>query len=153
MNDATAPLPLLTHVKPEWIDHYGHMNVAFYLKAFDLATDELWPALHLGPSFIAQRLGTFAAESWIAYRREVKEGDPLSATSEVLAYDSKRLLVRHHLFHAAEGWKSAECEFLFLCVDLDQRRVSAWPPEVEAAFQAALKPDAPAPRLMLKPPR
>ena len=33
-----APLEIHTErVRPEWIDHNGHMNVAFYLMAFDEA--------------------------------------------------------------------------------------------------------------------
>ena len=33
-----APLEIHTdRVRPEWIDHNGHMNVAFYLMAFDEA--------------------------------------------------------------------------------------------------------------------
>ncbi len=153
MNDTILPMPVLTRVLPEWIDLYGHMNVAFYLRAFDMATDVLWPKLHLDDDFRARDLGTFVAESWIAYRREVKEGDPLSVTSEVLAYDNKRLLVRHHLFHAVEGWKSAECEFLFLCVNLNLRKVATWPDGILDAFRMALQLDAPVGRLALKPPR
>ncbi|ONG46042.1 hypothetical protein BKE38_25770 [Pseudoroseomonas deserti] len=138
-------------VRPEWTDHYGHMNMAFYLVAFDMATDLLWPRLGLGPAFRAQGLGTFAAESWVAYQREVLEGMPLAASSEVLAHDAKRLLLRHRLFHAAEGWQSAECEFLFLCVDLEKRKVAAWPDAIQAAF-AANQGGAPAKRLSLKRP-
>ncbi|MFC4168903.1 thioesterase family protein [Teichococcus aestuarii] len=136
-------------VRPEWVDHYGHMNLAYYVVAFDLATDALWPGLGLGPAFRAQGLGTFAAENWVAYKREVTEGMPLAARSEVLAHDAKRLLLRHRLFHAAEGWESAECELLFLCVDLERRKVAEWPAAVRAAFAAA--PAGPPPqRLALR---
>lgn len=136
-------------VRREWVDHYGHMNLAYYLVAFDLTTDALWPSLHLGPAFRARGLGTFAAESWVAYRREVTEGMPLAGRSEILAHDSKRLLLRHRLFHAAEGWESAECELLFLCVDLERRKVSEWPGDVRDAFARA--PGGPPPqRLALK---
>ncbi len=30
--------PVLTRVRPEWVDHYGHMNLAYYLVVFDLAS-------------------------------------------------------------------------------------------------------------------
>jgi len=112
------------------------MNLAYYLVAFDLATDALWPSLGLGPAFRARGLGTFAAESWQAYTREVTEGAPLAFDSEVLSFDSKRLLCRHVMFHAAEGWQAAENEVLYLCVDLDARRVGTWPEEVLARFAA-----------------
>ncbi len=40
-------------------------------------------------------MGTFAAESWQAYIREVREGAPLACESAVLDFDDKRLLCRH----------------------------------------------------------
>ena len=141
--------PVLARVRPEWVDHYGHMNLAPYVAVFDLATDALWPSLLLGEPFRARGLGTFAAENWVAYSREVRLDDPLSATSEVLAHDEKRLLVRHRLFHAEAGFESARCELLFLCVDLALRRVRPWPAENRAAFAVA-RPGAPPERLALR---
>jgi acyl-CoA thioester hydrolase len=139
----------LCRVKPEWVDHYGHMNLAYYLVAFDLATDALWPSLRLGEGFRARGLGTFAVESWQGYVREVVLDAPLAAESAVLAFDAKRLLIGHRLHHAEEGWLSAENEVLFLCVDLTSRRVAAWPDDALAAFAAARAEEAPK-RLALK---
>jgi acyl-CoA thioester hydrolase len=119
------------------------MNLAYYLVAFDLATDALWPSLGLGEGFRARGLGTFAVESWQSYRREVLLDAPLAAESAVLGHDAKRLLVAHRLFHASEGWLSAENEVLFLCVDLATRRVAGWPEDVLAAFAAARSGAAP----------
>ncbi len=130
---SAAPLAL---VRPDWVDSYGHMNMAFYLAVFDMATDALWPRLGLGASFKAKGLGTFAAETWVNYVREVREGMPLACESEVLAFDGKRLLGLHRMRHAAEGWLAAENEVLYLCVDLAARRVTNWPPDVIERFAA-----------------
>jgi acyl-CoA thioester hydrolase len=113
------------------------MNLAYYLVAFDLAADALWPLLNLGDAFRARGLGTFAVESWQGYRREVLLDMPLAAESDVLDFDAKRLLIAHRLFHAEEGWLSAENEVLFLCVNLETRRVAPWPEDVLAKFAAA----------------
>ena len=126
----------LAVVRPDWVDFYGHMNMGFYLVVFDMVTDQLWPHLGLGPEFKARNLGTFAAETWVNYVREVTEGMPLAATSEVLAHDGKRLLARHDLLHATEGWVAAENEVLYLCVDMAVRRVTTWPEDVLARFAA-----------------
>ncbi|SDB68300.1 (3S)-malyl-CoA thioesterase [Belnapia rosea] len=128
---------VLAVVRPEWVDHYGHMNMAFYLAVFDMATDQLWPSLGLGPALHAQGFGTFAAETWVNYVREVREGMPLSCTNEVLAYDGKRLIALHRMHHATEGWLAAENEVLYLCMDLAVRRVGLWPPSVLERFAAA----------------
>jgi acyl-CoA thioester hydrolase len=118
---------VLTAVRPEWVDHYGHMNMGFYLVVFDMATDQLWPSLGLGPALHAEGFGTFAAETWVNYVREVREGMPLTATNEVIAFDEKRLICVHRLYHATEGWLAAENEVLYLCMDLAIRKVGLWP--------------------------
>ena len=140
--------PIAT-VRPEWVDFYGHMNMGFYLVVFDMATDQLWPHIGLGPEFKARNLGTFAAETWVSYVREVTEGMPLAAVNEVLAFDGKRLLARHELVHATEGWLAAENEVLYLCVDMAVRRVTTWPGDVQALF-AARATGRPAKRLALR---
>lgn len=143
MQDDARDTEVLCRVRPEWLDHYGHMNLAYYLVAFDLATDGLWPVLNLGASFRARGLGTFAVESWQAYVREVVLDAPLSADSAVLAFDAKRLLIRHRLYHAEEGWLSAENEVLYLCVDLATRRVAAWPDDVLSELATHRTADVP----------
>jgi acyl-CoA thioester hydrolase len=125
------------------------MNLAYYLVVFDLATDVIWPALKLGPSLRARSLGTFAVESWQAYRRELLLDMPLAAESAVLGFDARRIIIRHRLYHAEEGWLAAENELLFLCVDLTTRRAAVWPEDALACFAAARIDEAPQ-RLALK---
>ena len=141
--------PVRAVVKPEWVDQYGHMNLAWYVAVLDQATDALWPTLGLGEAFNEAGFGTFAAESWVAYRREVRLDAPLDWESAVLAADEKRLLLRHRLFHAADGFLSAEQEVLYLCVDLGARRVVPWPAPVAARLAAAATGEA-AQRLTLR---
>lgn len=151
-DNALAPAPggpPLAVVRPDWVDNNGHMNMAFYLAVFDMATDQLWPKLGLGAPFRTLGLGTFAAEAWVNYVRELHEGMPLTCTNEVLAYDGKRLLAVHRMYHATEGWLAAENEVLFLCIDLGVRRVTSWPPEVLERLEA-LCTGRPARRLALK---
>ncbi len=126
------------------------MNLAYYLVVFDLATDAVWPEWGLGPALRARGLGTFAVESWQGYRREVVLDAPLAAETGLLAFDTKRLLLRHRLYHAAEGFLSAENEVLYLCVDLATRRVAAWPEEVMARFAAVRIAEEAPQRLALK---
>lgn len=125
----------LAVVKPDWVDGYRHMNMGYYLVAFDGQTDRLWPHLRLGKALRDAGLGTFAAEAWLDYQREMTEGMPIGAESEVLGCDAKRLLVRHRMFHWEEGWTSSAHEVLYLCVDLGARRVTTWPAEVRGRME------------------
>ncbi|MDB5411780.1 MAG: uncharacterized protein JWR10_115 [Rubritepida sp.] len=139
----------LTSVRPEWVDGYKHMNMGNYLVAYDLQTDRLWPQIGLGHPLRASGLGTFAAEAWLDYQREMLEGMPIGADSMVLAFDEKRLLARHRMYHLTEGWTASEHEVLYLCVDLERRKVTNWPEAVVARFAECATGEAPR-RLALK---
>lgn len=139
----------LVPVKPEWVDGYSHLNMGYYLVAYDMQTDRLWPHLGLGTALRDAGLGTFAAEAWLDYQREMTEAMPIGAESTVLGFDEKRLLVKHRMFHFTEGWTASEHEVLYLCVDLGIRRVTPWPEAVRDIF-AGFATGEPAKRLALK---
>lgn len=123
-------------VRPEWIDVNGHMNVAYYVLAFDLAVDALFARLGLTDDYIRAGHGTtFAVENHVSWRRELTEGQRYRVTSVVLAYDEKRVHQFQRMYHAEEGWLAATAEWMNLHVDLRTRRVGPWPPAVLAALE------------------
>ena len=138
----TNPRLLALHresVRPEWIDYNDHMNVAYYVLAFDHATDAFFDYLGLDTAY-RKRTGssTFAVESHVTYQREVRAGDPLSFTTQLLAYDDKRLHFFHRMHHGEQHYLAATSEWLALHIDLEQRRVSAMPEEIEARISALM---------------
>lgn len=115
-------------VRPEWIDINGHMNVAYYVLAFDLAVDSLWSTFGIDDNYIRETRGsTFAVECHISYLCELEEGDPYYITSQVLAYDKKRIHQFQRMYDAKENVLAATAEWMNLHVDLTTRRVSVWP--------------------------
>jgi acyl-CoA thioester hydrolase len=120
-------------VKPEWIDANGHMNVAYYVLAFDLAVDALWEGFGITTEYIERSYGsTFAVEGHITYQRELMEGDPYIVTAQMLAFDDKRIHQFQRLYHAEEYFLAATAEWMNLHVDLETRRVSVWPDSIRA---------------------
>jgi len=140
---------VLATVSKDWTDSNQHLNMGYYLVAFDFQTDRLWSALGLGTPLRAGGRTTFAVEAWLDYQREMLEGDTIGAESRVLDYDGKRLMVEHRMFHHGQGWTSSAHEVLYLCVDVASRRVSAWPEDVLARF-AEVKTSAVPRRLTMK---
>ncbi|NKB60173.1 MAG: hypothetical protein GKS00_28035 [Alphaproteobacteria bacterium] len=134
MNTPNIPTPLelpSTTVKPEWIDFNGHMNVAYYLLAFDQASETLDAFMGLSPEYRAQtKNGTFAGNINIAYRQEVKEGDPLRMTGQVIACDEKRVHYWLEMFHGTEGYLAATAEYMILHIDMSVRRVAPMAPDL-----------------------
>lgn len=118
-------------VLPEWIDINNHMNVAYYVLAFDQAVDFLWNRFGLTNEYIEQHAGsTFAVESHITWQQEVSEAEPYVITSQILAYDEKRIHQFMRMYHADELYLAATAEWMNLHVDLDVRRVAPWPAEI-----------------------
>ncbi|MEX2126224.1 MAG: thioesterase family protein [Woeseia sp.] len=123
-------------VPAEWIDINGHMNVAYYVLAFDKAVDDLWARLGITDEYIRSGAGTtFAVECHVTYQRELREADPYRVTSEILAYDEKRIHQFQRMYHAEENFLAATAEWMNLHVNLETRRVSLWPASVLQALE------------------
>ncbi len=115
-------------VLPEWIDVNNHMNVAYYVLAFDQGVDSLWDRFGITDEHIREmNSSTFAVESHVVYRRELVLDDPYIVTAQVLAYDAKRIHQFQRLYHAGDKFLAATCEWMNLHVDLTTRRVAPWP--------------------------
>jgi len=118
-------------VLPEWIDLNNHMNVAYYVLAFDRGVDSLWDRFGITSEHVKEyKSTTFAAESHVVYRRELKLDDPFLVTAQILAYDNKRIHQFQRLYQADEGYVAATAEWMNLHVDLTTRRVAPWPKKI-----------------------
>ena len=127
-------------VEPDWIDYNGHMNVAYYLLAFDRATDLFLEFIGLDAAQRAESGGTtFAAEVHLRYHRELLSGEPLRISTQLLSYDSKRLRFLHEMYHGTAGYLAASAETLSLFVDLKVRRVGRWPDAVTSRLASVLQ--------------
>ena len=127
MHDAAeVPTPFdryRTEVLREWIDYNGHMNVAYYVLVFDFGTEAFWDYLGIGEDYLKRtNNSTFALESHVTYQGEVRLGDPLRITSQLLGFDAKRIHFLHRMFHAEKGYLAATLECVSLHVSLGTRR-------------------------------
>ena len=125
-------------VRPEWIDHNGHMNLAYYTVLFDYATDLMFDVLDLGRRYrVATDHGTFVTETHNRYERELLVGEKVRVTIQILFADDKRLHLAHEMFRLDSGERAATQELLFLHVSLAARRVTPFPPDLHARVHAA----------------
>jgi acyl-CoA thioester hydrolase len=139
---STIPAPYINatqSVPPEWIDMNGHMNIAYYLTAFDRAFEEAYEQMGL-TSEALEKTGssTFAAEMHITYQRELLKGDPLRITTQLIGFDAKRMHWMQRMYHRHEGYLAATSEWLILHVDLRQRKVTIVPDGLQAKLSAIL---------------
>jgi acyl-CoA thioester hydrolase len=118
-------------VLPEWIDYNGHMNVAYYVLAFDKALDKVCDNLGIGIDYVRRtNHSLFALEAHVTYLREVHDGDPLRCTWQLLDCDAKRFHYVMAMHHAEQGFLSALSEQIALHVDLTTRRAASFPAEI-----------------------
>ncbi|MGH1577626.1 thioesterase family protein [Planktotalea sp.] len=125
----------LQTVQPQWIDHNGHLNMAYYNVLFDRGADELFAEFGFDPDYIA-RTGhsTFSAEFHVCYLRELHEGDQVYVTSQLLDFDEKRFHFFQELYHE-DGWLSATGEGLGLHIDMSGPRVAPMSAETYATLK------------------
>jgi acyl-CoA thioester hydrolase len=131
-------------VRPEWIDSNGHLNLAYYVVVFDLATDALYSALGIGDAYRdTTGYSCFTAETHTVYEREVHLGDKLLVRAWLLGVDAKRVHYFHEMFHVDSGERSAAQELMALHIDMRIRRVAPFPAERYAALRQAVEAFAP----------
>ena len=112
-------------VRPEWIDENQHLNMGYYVVVFDFATDAWLDHIGLGAEHKrAEQVTTFTLESHVNYLQELRAGDPLRFTTQLLAFDEKRIHYVHCMHHAREGFLAATNELMSLHVSGQTRRAA-----------------------------
>lgn len=135
--DENAPLPLYQdEVKDHWVDEFGHMNMSRYLEACDFATYAFWELVN-APKDLAARDGAEYAvvEAHINYMSELRGGDPIAVTTQLLAADGKRFQLFHCLYNRETEELVASNEVMALGFNLKTRGLMAFRPEVLARIQ------------------
>jgi len=127
-------------VLSEWIDFNGHMNVAYYVLAFDQGVDALWLHFGITAEHVQQnQSSTFAVETHVLYKQELKLDDPYVVTAQILAFDDKRIHQFQRMYHAESGFLAATAEWMTLHVDLEKRRVAPWPTKILQGISSVAK--------------
>lgn len=144
-----GPSPLVwgpAGLDPAWIDHNGHLNMAFYHVLFDTAGETVAAALGLTDAYrAASGCSLFTAEAMVRYRRELRPEARVTVESRLLDHDDRRLHVWQEMRHA-EGWLAATCSVVWVHVDLSGPRSAPFPPDRAAAVAALAAAQAALPR-------
>ncbi len=122
----TLPLLEITEtVKPEWIDSFGHMNMAYYVLVFDSGTYAFWcHVTRERPQAERDEMAYAVVEAHINYIAEVSVGQALRITTRVLDADAKRFRLFHEMHRVEDGALAATNEVLGLGFNLKTRRVA-----------------------------
>jgi acyl-CoA thioester hydrolase len=131
----------------DWVDYNGHMNMAYYNVIFDQALDYAYDCLGIGEAYVRDSgCSHFTLEAHVTYLREVRLGDPLRITWQLLDCDAKRLHFFEHMYHAEEGYLAATSEQISMHVDMTERRAAVFPEHLKTAFEGVLRQHRQLPR-------
>jgi acyl-CoA thioester hydrolase len=126
-----------TRVPHDWVDYNGHLNIGYYMIAFDKATDGFADQLGIG---LAYRNATgnsfYIVDAHLCFEREVMEDAPIRVETLVVAADDKRVHFCHSMIEETGGFLAATAEMLLLHVDLSTRRAAPFPAEPARAVAA-----------------
>lgn len=143
------PLVYRGTVRPEWIDYNGHLNLAYYMVVFDHGTDAFWDAFGLDEGYRARTgTSTYALESHVVYHRELREGDPVRITTQLLDFDAKRLHQFHRLQHDTAHYLAATNELLFINVAVGRSKSAPFDADMLGTLARIMR----AHRLLPRPP-
>ena len=108
----------------DYTDYNGHLNVAFYVRIFDLAADVMLDNFNMGAQSVKKdQKTTFVAEMHTIYNQEVKLGEEVETHVTYVDHDKKRIHYRLSMFHKEKKYLAATNEVLSLYVDLSKRKV------------------------------
>ena len=120
---------------PAWLDHNGHLNMAYYHVLFDQAADHVFDLFGCGPGYLAARnMSFFTAETHVCYVRELKPDAMVGVSTRILDFDSKRIHLFQELNHV-DKWLSATCESMMLHIDMSGPRAMAMPDDILATVR------------------
>lgn len=139
MNASPLTLPP-REVISDWLDINDHMNVAYYVLVFDEALDAAWEGIGLGDDYVREHnCSGFVLESHLCYLKEVRLGDKLRLTYQMLDVDDKRMHYIMQMFNEADGYLAATSEQVSIHINLDKRRACPYPKNIYDNLCALLK--------------
>lgn len=129
-------MSLLTYqgvVYPAQCDAMGHMNVQYYIAAFDQSLWHLMAACGYSPAWITERREGWADRRYeVDFRRELPVGSLFAIKSDVVKVGRTSLTTRQVMTDRADGAVCAELLAVSVYFDLAARKSMALPEAIVA---------------------
>ena len=124
----------LREIEPEWIDYNGHLNMAYYNVLFDTTVDEVYEKIGFGPAYQKTGFTSYVAEFHVCYLRELKLGDEVKVSFQIVDFDEKRIHTYQEIWHR-DGWCAATAEGMVLHIDQSGPKVAPMPDHILEALR------------------
>ena len=132
-------------VVPEWIDYNGHMNVAYYITAFDVGADSDQAVVGLPPATIAREgRPTVALEAHVTHQQEAHLGEALRIETRIRDCDGQRVHVYQEMYRDAT--LLATQETMAISFDTRARRSCPFAPAIAENHRRMVEAQSAVPR-------
>lgn len=133
-----GPLHLLrVAVQPEWIDYNEHMNVGYYVVAFDRASDELIDLVGMHAAYReATGCTVFVLETHVNFLRELRLGDEVDIDVQLIDHDEKRIHYFMRMLRPGDDGPAATTEIMLMHMDRASGRSAPMPQDVRERVEA-----------------
>ena len=108
---SSIPAPLQLHsatVEPDWVDYNDHLSEWAYLLIFGDNADAFFRCIGIDEAYRAAGRSLYTVETHLRHLREVKLGQPVRLTLQLLGHDAKRLHVLHEMYAGGSGGSSPQ---------------------------------------------
>jgi acyl-CoA thioester hydrolase len=126
-------------VMPAHCDVLGHMNVRWYVHAFDDGGFHLWPVAGVSLAALREREIAFVvARIEVDYRRELRIGDLFVVEAAFRHVGGRSVRYEQRMHDVETGALCASQAAVEVCFDLAERRSRAIPDDVRATLLEAM---------------
>ena len=110
-------------IRPEWIDHNGHLNVAYFVLAFDIATDAVYEDWGIGLEYQEQSgCSVYTLGMNVDYLKELFVDEEVRVATQLVGLDHRKIHYFHSMVHAGTEEVVATNECLAINVTLKSKR-------------------------------
>jgi carnitine 3-dehydrogenase len=118
-----GPLELVCRLVPaDWIDYNGHVHESRYLQLAADATDALLARLGVDADYLRSAGSYYTVETHLCHLGQLRAGEHVAVTTQVLGGDEKRLHVFHRVTAEGAAEPAATAEQMLLHVDAETGR-------------------------------
>ena len=123
-------------VKPAWLDDNGHMNVAYYMSAFDDGGEVFFADPGIGWEYTRQQQGSiFIVSSKVDYHGELLANEAFCVATRLLDFNPKMLHVYYEISNRENQRMCATAEILYMHISFETRRSAVMPERVQSRLQ------------------
>ena len=129
-------------LQDSWLDHYGHLNEAYYLVPFSNTTWIMQDHFGIGTDYFDETgCALYTVETHLRYLNDVRAPATMDIETLILGSDPKKIWFAHRML--VDGNLCATAEFMGLHYNTRESRTAAMPEATQTMLTEAVPEELP----------